>query len=162
MTPLPRAISFRTIETAYEREIELASSDLVLILYSASNTAETDLPSSFSFAIPFTQDASQGIHTPHSSLSHTLSATLHPSSSDLLLSKTLTVYTRRYTSHSHTLAMAPEIHSSDDPTRVEVEIPLVTFKAGEPIPIYVKVPPPRTELVVDQGLRLRNIRVEPI
>jgi len=58
--------------------------------------------------------------------------------------------------------MAPEIHSSDDPTQVEVEIPLVTFKAGEPIPIYVKVPPPRTELVVDQGLRLRNIRVEPI
>ena len=161
MTPFPRTISFRTIETAYEREIELASSDLVL--YSASNTAETDLPSSFSFAIPLTQDSPQCIHTPHSSLSHTLSATLRPSDSDLPpLSKTLTVHTRRYTSHSHTLAVAPETHSLDDPTRVEVEIPRVTFKAGEPIPVYVKVPPPRRELVVDEGLRLRNIRAELI
>lgn len=76
------------------------------------------------------------------------------------LSKTLTVHTRRYTSHSHTLEISPETHSLDDPTRVDVEIPRATFKAGEAIPIYVKVPPPRRELVVDQGLRLRNIRAE--
>jgi hypothetical protein len=161
LTPLPRTISFRTTETAYEREIELAASDLVL--YSASTVAETDLPSCLPFAIPLTQDAPQCIHTPHSSLSHTLSATLHPSDPDLQpLSKTLTVHTRRYTSHSHTLELAPETHSLDDPTRVEVQVPRATFKAGEPIPVYVKVPPPRRELVVDQGLRLRNIRAELI
>jgi neural Wiskott-Aldrich syndrome protein len=92
-----------------------------------------------------------------------LSATLHPSDPDLQpLSKTLTVHTRRYTSHSHTLELAPETHSLDDPTRVEVQVPRATFKAGEPIPVYVKVPPPRRELVVDQGLRLRNIRAELI
>lgn len=159
--PSSRMISFRTIETAYEREIELAAADLVL--FSAPDTAEMDLPSSFSFAIPLTEDAPQCIHTPHSSLSHTLTATLQSSNSSLQpLTKTLTVHTRRYTSHPHILAIAPETHSFDDPTRVEVEVPRSTFKAGEPIPIYVKVPPPRRELVVDQGLRLRNIRAELI
>ena len=161
MTHIPRTMSFRTIEKAYEREIELAASDLVL--YSASKVAETDLPSSLRFAIPLTQDAPQCIHTPHSSLSHTLSATLHPSDAALQpLSKTLIVHTRRYTSHSHTLEVAPETHSLDDPTRIEVEVPRTTFKAGEPIPVYVKVPPPRRELVIDHGLRLRNIRAELI
>lgn len=154
-------MSFRTTETAYEQEIELAACDLVL--FSACESAEADMPSSFPFAIPLTQDTPQCIHTPHSSLSHTLVATLHPSDPALQpLSKSLAVHTRRYTSHTHTLDIAPETHSLDDPTRVEVVVPRSTFKVGEPIPIYVTIPPPRTELVIEQGLRLRNIRAEVI
>lgn len=154
----PRTISFRTTETAYEREIELAACDLVL--YSASGDTNT-MPSSFPFAIPLTQDTPQCIHTPHSSLCHTLFATLHPlDTAQQPLSKSLTVHTRRYTSHTHTLDIAPEMHSLDDPTRIEIVVPRATFKVGEPIPIYVTIPPPRTELVVEQGLRLRNIKAE--
>lgn len=150
---------FRTTETAYEREIELASSNVVLFRASPAN--ETELPSTIPFAIPLTPDVPQCIHTPHSSLTHVLTATLHPTDSDKQpLSKTTIVHTRRYTSHSSNPVIVPESHTLDDPTRVEVEIPRVSFKAGEPIPLYVKVPPPRRELVVDEGLRLRNIRAE--
>ncbi|KAF7969230.1 hypothetical protein HWV62_27947 [Athelia sp. TMB] len=145
------------------QKIELAASDL--ILYSAINAAEanSDLPTSLSFAIPLTDDAPQCIHTPLSSLSHTLTACLHHSDPDATpLTKTLIIHTRRYTSHSHTLEIAPETHELDSPTNVEVEVPRSTFKAGEPIPVYVKIPSPPRELVVDQGLRLRNVRAELI
>ena len=152
---------FRTTETAYEREIELASSNIVL--FRAFSTTERDLPSSIPFAIPLTPDVPQCIHTPHSSLTHVLTATLHPTNPDKQsISKATIVHTRRYTSHSSNLEIVPESHTLDDPTRVEVEIPRASFKAGEPIPLYVKVPPPRRELVVDEGLRLRNIRAELI
>lgn len=152
-------ITLRTIEEAYGREIELAASGH--ILYTATNDSEADLPASFSFSIPLTEDAPQCIHTPHSSLSHTLTACLQRSDPDAQpLTKSLTVHTRRYTSHAHALQVAPETHSLDNPTRVEVEVSRSTFKAGEPIPIYVTVPPPQKELVVDQGLRLRNVRAE--
>lgn len=36
------------------------------------------------------------------------------------------------------------------------------FKAGEPIPIYITVPTPPADLVVEQGWRLRNLRTELI
>ena len=152
---------FRTTETAYEREIELASSNIVL--FRASPTTERDLPSTIPFAIPLTPDVPQCIHTPHSSLTHVLTATLHPTDPDKLpISKATVIHTRRYTSHSNNLEIVPENHTLNGPTRVEVEIPRASFKAGEPIPLYVKVPPPRRELVVDEGLRLRNIRTELI
>lgn len=154
-------ITLRTIEQAYGREIELSASDHVL--YTATNDAETDLPPSFSFSIPLTEDTPQCIHTPHSSLAHTLTACLQPLDSvSQPLTKTIAIHTRRYTSHTYALQVAPETHNLVDPTRVEVEVPRLTFKAGEPIPIYVKVPSPPRELVVDQGLRLRNIRAELI
>ncbi|KAF7339639.1 ARID domain-containing protein [Mycena sanguinolenta] len=76
------------------------------------------------------------------------------------VSKSLVVHTRRYTAHTHSLVTSPETHTLDDPTRVEVQIPRTTFIAGEAVPLYVTVPPPPRELVVDQGLRLRNVRVE--
>jgi hypothetical protein len=106
-------------------------------------------------------DTPQSLHTQLSSLSHTLTATLHPADPLLpVLSRTITVHTKRYTSHLHTIAISPETHHTDDPTRIEIEIPRGVFKAGEPIPLYVTVPPPRGELVVEQGVRLRNIKVE--
>ena len=92
---------------------------------------------------------------------HTLTATLHPADvNSVPLTKSLIVHTRRYTSHSNTLGIAPETKAIDNPTRIEVQVPRTSFKAGEPIPLYLTVPPPRRELILDEGLRLRNIRAE--
>ena len=152
-------MSLRTVETANQLEIELGSSGLVL--FSQPHPTLVPLPSSFLFALPLTTDTPQSLQTPHSSLSHYLTATLHPLDSLLPpLSRTLTVYTRRYSSHALTPLVQPETRNIDEPTRVEVEVPRTTFKAGESIPVYVTIPPPPRELVVDQGLRLRNVRTE--
>ncbi|KAJ7225716.1 hypothetical protein GGX14DRAFT_531419 [Mycena pura] len=150
-------VSLRTLETACDREIELGFSDIELF----SSFDAAPLPSSFLFAIPLMDDTPQSLRTPHSSISHTLTATLHPLDASLpAVSKSIVVHTKRYTAHSHSLPVSPETHSIDEPTRVEVQIPRTTFIAGEAVPLYVTVPPPPRELVVDQGLRLRNVRVE--
>ncbi|KAJ7431828.1 hypothetical protein B0H11DRAFT_2128657 [Mycena galericulata] len=152
-------VSLRTVETAYHREIELGFSEVEL--FSSFDVNHTILPSSFLFAIPLMEDTPQSLRTPHSSIFHTLTATLHPSDTSVLpVSKSLVVHTRRYTAHSHSLVVSPETHTLDEPTRVEVQVPRTTFKAGEVVPLYVTVPSPPRELVVDQGLRLRNVRVE--
>ena len=149
----------RTVETANQFEIELGSSGIVL--FSQPHLALIPLPSSFLFSLPLTADTPQSLQTQRSYLSHYLTAMLHPLDPLLPpLSRTLTVYTRRYSSHTLTLLVHPETHNLDEPTRVEVEVPRTTFKAGESIPVYVTIPPPPRELVVDQGLRLRNVRTE--
>ncbi|KAF8078467.1 hypothetical protein FPV67DRAFT_1688264 [Lyophyllum atratum] len=153
------SVSLQTIEQAYGFEIELGSSEIVLFSWTVASVIP--FPSSFPFAIPLPADTPQSIHTANSSLSHHLTATLHPF--DPLSpshTRTLIVHTRRYTSHAHTVPIHPETHSLDQPTHVEIEVPRTTYIAGESIPVYVTVPPPATELVVDQGLRLRNVRVE--
>ncbi|KAF8633950.1 hypothetical protein AX15_001133 [Amanita polypyramis BW_CC] len=151
-------VSLRTCESAYLREIELSSSQVVLF---DSGLNSSTLPSTLPFAIPLTPDTPQSIETPHSSLSHILTATLFPSNeSHPPYSKSTVVHTRRYSPHTHTLFISPETFVLDDPTRVEAQIPRTTFKVGEPIPIYITVPSPSRELVVDAGLRLRNVRTE--
>ncbi|KAK2461803.1 hypothetical protein APHAL10511_006266 [Amanita phalloides] len=151
-------LSLRTSESAFLREIELAESQLVLF---QSDSDSSLLPPSLPFAIPLTQDTPQSIETPHSRLSHVLTATLLPShQSDLPLSKCTIVHTRRYSAHAHSLCASPETFLIDNPTKVEVQIPRTTFKVGEPIPVYITVPPPTRELVVDKGMRLRNVRTE--
>ncbi|KAF8641049.1 hypothetical protein AX17_000693 [Amanita inopinata Kibby_2008] len=151
-------IALRTTETAYLQDIELASSQTVLF---ESDPADAILPSTLPFAIPLTNDTPQSIQTPHSSLSHILTATLHPSNKSYSpCSKSIVVHTRRYISHVHSLFTSPEKFVLDNPTRVEVEVPRTTFKVGEPIPVYITVPPPSRELVVNEGLRLRNVRTE--
>ncbi|KAF7339817.1 ARID domain-containing protein [Mycena venus] len=153
-------VSLRTVETAFHREIELGFSEVELFSVFDTSSA-TILPSSFLFAIPLMEDTPQSLRTPHSSISHTLTATLHPlDASSLPVSKSLAVHTRRYTAHSHSIVVSPETRTLDEPTRVEVQVPRTTFIAGEVVPLYVTVPPPPRELVVDQGLRLRNVRVE--
>ncbi|KAJ7102128.1 hypothetical protein B0H15DRAFT_898093 [Mycena belliarum] len=154
-----QVISLRTVETAYQHEIELGFSEIEL--FSSLDANESALPTTFLFAIPLMEDTPQSLRTPQSSISHTLTAMLHPSEpSSPPMSKSLVVHTRRYTAHSHPLMIAPETHTLDEPARVEVQVPRTTFKAGEVVPLYVTVPPPPRELVVDQGLRLRNVRVE--
>jgi hypothetical protein len=154
-------MSLRTAEAAYEQDIELAQTTIVL--YESKDDKEFLLPSTFSFALPLTPDAPQCIHTPQSSLRHILSATLHPLDDTAQpFSKTLTVHTRRFSSHTSTIPVSPVSRTLDNPSRVEVEIPRTAFTCVEPVPIYVTVPPPPRELVVEQGLRLRNIKAELI
>lgn len=88
-------------------------------------------------------------------------ACLHPNDDSApAVSTSITVYTRRYSPHAHTLPISPELHILEDPTRVEVQLPRSSFTAGELVPVYVTIPPPPTGIVVDRGLRLRNVRIE--
>ena len=88
-------------------------------------------------------------------------ACLHPNDDSApAISTSITVYTRRYSPHAHTLPISPELHILEDPTRVEVQLPRSSFTAGELVPVYVTIPPPPTGIVVDRGLRLRNVRIE--
>jgi neural Wiskott-Aldrich syndrome protein len=156
-------ITLRTIEKARDLEIELASTELTL--YSASSTSSSikSMPLVYPFSIPLPPDTPQCIHTPWSSVSHTLTATLHPVDSSLpSVSSVVAVHTRKFVSHTHVLSIIPETKSFDDPTHVEVQVPRTTFRSGEPIPLYLTIPPPRRELVLDDGIRLRNVRAELI
>lgn len=152
-------MSLRTTESAHGREIELFLSEIDV----ASLPLESfdAIPTSFPFAIPLMPDVPQCVHTPHSSVMHVLNATLHPVDPTLpLMSRELLVHTRRYTSHTHTVAISPEKHVIHHPVRVEAEIPKSTFIAGEPIPVYITIPPPPRQLVLEGGLRLRNVKTE--
>lgn len=150
-------VLLRTCEAAYDEEIELNSKELIL----HTQRTRDPFPTTFSFSIPVPPDTPQSIQTPHSSLTHTLTASLHPNDeSTPIISRSITVYTRRYTSHAHMLPISPETHRLEDPTRVEIQLPRSSFKVGEPIPVYATIPPPPTSIVVDRGLRLRNMRVE--
>jgi hypothetical protein len=114
-----------------------------------------------SFALPLTSDAPQCIHTPHSSLEYTLTATFHPiNPTEPVVSRKIVVHTRRYTSHSHAVDTLPETHVLESPSRVEVQVPRTIFRAGEPIPVYITVPSPSRQLMLSEGLRLRNVKTE--
>ncbi|SJL06020.1 uncharacterized protein ARMOST_09356 [Armillaria ostoyae] len=152
-------MSLRTVEKAYSQEIELGMSETVL--FSSPVETVAALPSSVLFSLPLMPDTPQAVITPHSSLSHTLTATLHPTNASTPpVTKSMAVHTRRYSSHADSLPISPETHALDEPTRFEVQVPRTTFKAGEQVPVYVTIPPPAKEIVVDQGLRLRNVKVE--
>ncbi|TFY79726.1 hypothetical protein EWM64_g4286 [Hericium alpestre] len=152
-------MELRTAETAFDRTIELGHTELVL--YEADPNSDTPLPASFPFAIPLTPDTPQCIHTPHSSLAHTITATLLPIDPTCApLSKTLIVHTRRFLSHADTLGISPVTRTLESPACIQVEVPRTTFTAHESVPIYVTVPSPPPELVVKQGLRLRNVKAE--
>ncbi|TFK41004.1 hypothetical protein BDQ12DRAFT_418503 [Crucibulum laeve] len=153
-------ISLRTLERAYEHEIELSFSEVELFS-KITNANAASFPSSFPFAIPLMPDTPQTIRTAHSALSHTLTATLHPTNRLITpIQKHLSVHTRRYTSHTCTNMVSPETHSIDEPTRVDVQVPRTVFTLGEIIPVYITIPPPRRELIVDENLRLRNVQME--
>ncbi|KAJ3517362.1 hypothetical protein NLJ89_g539 [Agrocybe chaxingu] len=152
-------ISLRSFESAYQNDIELSVVEVELYSWDGS---QGRFPSSIPFSIPLLPDTPQSLQTPHSALGHTLTATLHPAAGQSTppVSKSLNISTRRYLSHSHTLPSSPETHTLEDPTLVEVQLPRDSFTSVETIPLYITVPPPPMELVVDQGLRLRNIRAE--
>ncbi|TEB39232.1 hypothetical protein FA13DRAFT_1620437 [Coprinellus micaceus] len=154
------SVSLRTFERAYLREIELGFTEVDLY---TRHGGHGNFPVSFPFSIPLMPDTPQSMHTTHSVLAHTLTALVHPvDHSQHSLRKSLTVYTRRYTSPSSLIATSPEVFSFEEPTRVEVQVPRTSFTSGEDVPLYVTIPPPKRELVVDRGLRLRNVQVELI
>lgn len=154
-------MTLRTTEKVNNSEVELASTEITLFSALSTSAVTEPLPSVYPFSIPLQPDTPQCVHTPWSSVSHTLTATLHPvDPSQPSISHVVTVHTRRYTSHSHVLSTMPETKSFDDPTHVEVQVPRTTFRTGEPIPLYLTIPPPRRELVLDEGIRLRNVRAE--
>ncbi|TFK57340.1 hypothetical protein OE88DRAFT_1671250 [Heliocybe sulcata] len=152
-------MSLSSKETAFDNTIELGTTEITLL--DSSIVPDSQWPSSIAFAVPLTPDAPQCIHTPYSALSYTITATLHSAtSSQPNISKSLTVHTRRYTPHTLNLDLAPRTVKKNFPTPIEVQVPRTRYKAGEPIPLYVTVPPPTRELVVDLGVRLRNVKAE--
>ncbi|KAG2149846.1 hypothetical protein BD769DRAFT_1408801 [Suillus cothurnatus] len=151
-------VALHVVESAFGQEIELGKSEINLVSFTGTSDS---MSSSTSFAIPLTSDAPQCIHTPHSSLEYALTATFHPINSlEPLISRRIVVHTRRYTSHSHAVHTLPETHILESPSRVEVQVPRTIFRAGESIPVYVTVPPPSRELMLREGLRLRNVKTE--
>ncbi|RPD63055.1 hypothetical protein L227DRAFT_522029 [Lentinus tigrinus ALCF2SS1-6] len=152
------SVVLRSAEKAHGREIELANTELVL---AATPDQGPQQRSSFSFSIPLPLDTPQCLHTSRSSLAYTLTANVWPIDEDAPpLSRSFLVHTRRYTSHTHDLHPTPETWVIEEPSKIEVQLPRTTYKAGEPIPIYFTVPTPTPDLVVEQGLRLRNLRAE--
>lgn len=152
-------VALRSVERSPAMTVDLFAIESVLFLSDGNSTA---MPStSYLFSLPLPPDAPQCIHTPHSALEYTLTATLYPSDGSMAsVSSTVLVHTRRYASHPDVLQVIPETQKIADPTPIAVQVPRTTFRAREPIPLYISVPPPRRELILDEGLRLRNIRAE--
>ncbi|KAI6031887.1 hypothetical protein BKA83DRAFT_4206868 [Pisolithus microcarpus] len=139
-------VTLRTTESACGQQIELGSSEVDLL---SQMPVSEIIPTSLPFAIPLMPDVPQCIHTPQSALTHVLTAALHPVDHAVpIVSKDVVLQT------------LPETHVLTEPVRVEVEIPRSTFVVGEPIPVYITVPPPDWERVVDGSLRLRNVKAE--
>ncbi|KAF8587263.1 hypothetical protein K439DRAFT_1385900, partial [Ramaria rubella] len=158
-------ICLQTIESNLQQSIEISSSTLILFARatsSSSSATSSVIPSTLSFSIPLPPDTPQCIHTSHSSISHHLVATLHPTDpTTQALTKSISVHTRRYTSPNRPLLFAvPHIIQRDDPISVKVEVPRTTFRIGEPIAIYITIPPPDIRIIRDRGLRLRNVMAE--
>ena len=151
-------VSLHTVETSFGRQVELYKSEIVLF----SRTSLTQfVPAAFPFAVPLMSDAPESLDTPKSSIVHALTATVCSSINEgQSFSKSIVVQPRRYTAHALTLRPSPVTKKLDSPTPVEVQIPRTKFQAGEWIPVYVTIPPPKRELVVEQGIRLRSIRAE--
>lgn len=71
------------------------------------------------------------------------------------------VHTRRYTSPNRPILQnRPRVIQRDDPVTVKVEVPRTTFRIGEPIAVYITVPPPDINIIRARGLRLRNVMAE--
>ncbi|EJD47822.1 hypothetical protein AURDEDRAFT_151297 [Auricularia subglabra TFB-10046 SS5] len=156
------SVALQTVEVTPNGSLELSRTQRELwkrSMASASTDPASTPPSVLPFSLPLMQDAPQCIHTPYSSLEHSLTATLHSSDGQRTLSKTVLAHTRRYASPAE-LPVIPENRSVDAPARVDAQIPRVAWRAGQAIPVYVTVPPPSPALVLSEGIRLRNIRAE--
>ena len=151
-------VSLHTIERSFGHQVELYKSEVVLF----SRTSSTQfVPSAFPFAIPLMPDTPEPLDTPKSSIVHALTATVFSSINEgQTFSKSIVVRPRRYTAHALTLRPSPVTRKLGSPTPITVQIPRAKFQAGEWIPVYIIIPPPKRELVVEQGVRLRNVRAE--
>ena len=69
---------------------------------------------------------------------------------------------RRFISHAYSIPISPIKCAFNNPSRVQVKIPKMMFTCVKPVPIYMMVPPSCRELIVEQGLRLWNIKAKLI
>jgi hypothetical protein len=109
------------------------------------------------FSIALAGATPQALATPLSALTHTLSASVTGAPA---LECATAVFPVRHSPARLVLPPAPRTVHSDVPTAVSAEVSRTAFFAGEHVPVYVRVPPPAGALVVTEGLRLRNVRVE--
>ncbi|KZV63285.1 hypothetical protein PENSPDRAFT_657424 [Peniophora sp. CONT] len=140
-------------ERAHGQSVELH--DVQLVLYDGSGP----LPSVLPFALNLTPDAAQCTHTPVSALEYVLTATLSGSNRASVIKK-VEVHARRFSPHNALLPIGPVRRSLSTPASLHVELPRTSFFANEPVAVYVTVPPPPPDLVLERGLRLRNIKAE--
>ena len=151
-------VSLHTIETSFGHQVDLYKSEVVLFTRTSSTQF---VPAAFPFAIPLMPDTPESLDTTKSSIVHNLTAIVYSTvNGGQSFSESIFVQPRRYTTHALTFRSSPVTKKLDSPTPVEVQIPRTRFQAGEWIPVYVTIPPPKRELVVEQGVRLRNIRAE--
>lgn len=54
----------------------------------------------------------------------------------------------------------PQTYTLDSPTRIELQISRTNYRIGDIIPIYVTIPIPDSRLVLETGMRLRNVKAE--
>ena len=159
-----RTVSLTSTESDGKRHVELNTSNVEL--YSRTGPSSSNafiVASSIPFAVPLTADAPQCLHAGRSSLVHLLTATLRTTDPALpVLSRSITVHTRRYTSHVTECAVSPHSVSLSSPTTIHVQVPRTTYKMGEPIPVYVTIPPPDRSVILDHGYTLRSVRAELI
>lgn len=151
-------VSLQTVETSFGHQVELYKSEVVLF---SRESSMQFVPAAFPFAIPLMPDTPEPLATPKSSIVHTLTGTVRSSIGDgQEFSKSIVVQLRRFTVHSLTLRPSPVTKKLESPTPIDVQVPRTKFQAGEWIPVYITIPSPRRELVVEQGLRLRSVRAE--
>ncbi|KLO20578.1 hypothetical protein SCHPADRAFT_991917 [Schizopora paradoxa] len=157
-------VSLRTCESAYERQIELNAAEIELYARTQPSSSSFTVPSSVPFSIPLTADTPQCLHSSRSYITHTLTATLITTaeSSTLDLIRNVVVHTRRFSSHLDTCEVAPHTVTLANPTPVDIQVPRVTFRSNEAIPVYVTIPPPNRSVVLDDGFTLRSVRAEII
>src|ERR1700761_4594885 len=107
------------------------------------------------FSVPITSDTPQCIHSPLANITHRLTVALHPSTANRQsIEKSVIVHTRRYSSRFSSIPVSPESLSITEPTRVEIQLPRRTYRAGEIIPVYVTVPPLERSLLLQKQLIL--------
>ncbi len=95
---------------------------------------------------------------------HTLTATLITTAESPTpdLVRSVVVHTRRFSSHLDTCEVAPHTVTLANPTPVDIQVPRVTFRSNQSIPVYVTIPPPNRSVVLDDGFTLRSVRAEVI
>lgn len=95
-------------------------------------------------------------------MSHQLIATLYPSDASrdpLVTAQDIDI--RRYSPVDPSLTpLAPISYTLDTAVPVEFQVPRSVYRLGDLIPVYVTIPVPPTEQVLQNGMRLRNIMVE--
>ncbi|EJD04183.1 uncharacterized protein FOMMEDRAFT_35956, partial [Fomitiporia mediterranea MF3/22] len=157
-------ITLTSTESDGKQQIELNS--VPVNLYSRNGQSGSNaytVASSIPFAIPLTPDTPQCLHAGRSSLSHVLTATLLTSDPALpVLSRSINVHTKKFTSHLTDCEVQPRSVSLSSPTTVQVEVARTSYRVNEPIPVYVTIPPPDRSVILDHGFTLRSVRAELI